>query len=204
MSCVKKPYIDEDSEEYEQFTQYNDVSLKKNENEIISCYGLYAAFLYHSFCVGFCSEPCWNDSSFTLQLTKDEKIIEVPIICISQCENFQKDVFIEWAIENIEITVAQTNILPREKKEAIRDDHGQDILKDFAKRLKNNPYITGIIASLPFNPHETNLIHQVYEDGKIELVLTHTDQGLGLIVQTTATNLLETKWVAKHLKENLN
>jgi hypothetical protein len=200
MSCVKKPYIDEKSEFEDLFTKYDDANLKKKETELITCYGFYAAFLYNSFCVGFCSEPYWIDSSFTLQLTKNEKTIEVSIICISQSDEFNKELFINWAINNIQVSVPQTPILPRMKKVSLRDDHGNDILKSFADSLKNCSYIKSVINSLPFNPQETNFIHNVYEDGKIELVLTETDQGLGLIVETTATNMLETKWVAKHLK----
>lgn len=201
MSCVKKPYIEENSEVEKRFTEYDNANLKKNEAEIVACYGLYVAYLYNSFCVGFCSESFWSNSFFTLQLTKDKKIIEVPVVCISQCDELKKDSFIDWAISNIPIQVSQTLIQPQRKKVSLRDDHGKDVLDSFANRLKNIPYIIGVINSLPFNPKETDFIRNVYEDGRIEIVLVDTDLGLGLIIQTTATNMLETKWIAKYLKE---
>lgn len=201
IACAKKPYIDEDSETEGRFTEYDDVYLKKSETEVVGCYAFYAAFLHKSFCVGFHSEPFWDRSLFTLQLTKGKNIIEVSVICICLCDEYKKDLFIDWAINNIPIQVPQTLILPHEKKISLRDDHGKDVLYSFANRLRNIPFIISVINSLPFNPKETNFACNVFEDGKIELVLINTDQGLGLIVQTTATNMLETKWVAKYLKE---
>jgi len=202
MSCVKKPYIDENSEAEKRFTEYDDAKLKKDETDLVACYGLYVAFLQKSFCVGFHSEPFWGEPPFTLQLTKNNNIIEVSVVCISQRDEFEQDLFIDWAINNVPVQVSHTPLLPQNKNVSLRDDHGRDILMNFANRLKNLPCIISVINSLPYNPQETDFLHNVYEDGKIELVLTDTDRGLGLIVQTTATSMLETKWVAKHLKEH--
>lgn len=201
ISCVKKPYIEEGSEIEERFTEYDDVNLKKGEAEVVSCYGFYAAFLYGSFCVGFHSDSFWAKSLFTLQLTKEKSITEAPILCISKCEDFKNDLFIDWAINNIPIQVPQTLISPQEKTVSIRDDHGKDVLEKFANRLRSIPYIISVINSLSFNPQEKKFIRNVYDDGKIEIVLIETDKGFGVIVQTTATNMLETKWVAKYLRE---
>lgn len=128
MSCVKKPYIEEDSDAEERFTEYDDVNFKKNETEVIPCYGFYAAFLHNSFCIGFHSEPFWSKSLFTLLLTKDNSITDVSVICISLCDEFKKDSFIGWAINNIPVHVSQTQILPQKKEVSIRDDHGKDVL----------------------------------------------------------------------------
>lgn len=54
---------------------------------------------------------------------------------------------------------------------------------------------------MPFNPKEKNFIKQCYPNGQIEVVLTETDNGLGLIIQTTGRNLRETKLIAQKLYE---
>lgn len=55
--------------------------------------------------------------------------------------------------------------------------------------------------SLRFSPQVRHFIKQCYPDGKIELVLTWTDQGFGVIIQTTGRNLQETKHISDLLKE---
>jgi len=89
---------------------------------------------------------------------------------------------------------------PNEKPIKLRDDHGKDILFAFAKRLVNSPFIKEIINSLPFNPKQTNPIKKCSENGQIEIVLTYTDAGYGLVVQTTGKNKNEAEIIAKILK----
>lgn len=67
-------------------------------------------------------------------------------------------------------------------------DLGKDVLKQFAGKLVHSPYVVKIINSLPFNPNEKHFIKQIYPDGKVEFVLTRTDEGFGCIVQTTGRN----------------
>ncbi len=198
LSCVKKPYIEDGSETEVDFISYDDVKLKKNDT-FLDCFGLYSAYLYKSYCIGFCSEDFWRNVFFTLRLVKGRKITEQQIVCISEEGAFNEEPFAEWCINNISIPVLESNLLPCKKEIKLRDDHGKDKLMVFAERLVQSPYIKKVIGSLPFNPTETKFIHNLYNDGRIELVLTDTDQGLGLVVQTTGRNLLETKWIAKYL-----
>ncbi|NBD31911.1 MAG: putative CRISPR-associated protein [Cyanobacteria bacterium] len=95
--------------------------------------------------------------------------------------------------------VPQTDTLPEKKPIHLREDHGQDVLLPFAKKLTRSPYITKVINSLPFNPKQANPIRKTSADGIIELVLTWTDQGFGLCLQTTGRNLRETNAIAIHL-----
>ncbi|MFP4255145.1 MAG: putative CRISPR-associated protein [Halothece sp.] len=95
--------------------------------------------------------------------------------------------------------VPKTDISPDEKAIHLREDHGKDILLKFAKKLIQSPYVTKIINSLPFNPYQNHPLRASKENGIIELVLTETDQGLGLCVQTTGRNSKETSAIAIHL-----
>lgn len=91
---------------------------------------------------------------------------------------------------------------PATKKNiSIRDDHGKDVLEDFAKKIVQSPYVKEIVNSLPFNPKANNPIRRAKENGIVEFVLTWEDAGYGLCIQTTGRNLAETNTIALHLKE---
>lgn len=94
------------------------------------------------------------------------------------------------------VHLRRSQIEPENKKINLRDDHGIDILKHWAKRLVNNPYVEKIVNSLPFNPRTTNPIKKVHDNGLVELVLTKTDAGYGMVVMTTGTNKKETEEIA--------
>jgi putative CRISPR-associated protein (TIGR02619 family) len=88
---------------------------------------------------------------------------------------------------------------PERKTIDLREDHGKDILQAFAKKIRRSPYVKKIINSLEFNPKRTNSIRRTKPNGTIEFVLTWTDEGLGLCIQTTGRNLAETNSIALHL-----
>jgi len=79
--------------------------------------------------------------------------------------------------------------------------HGKDVLTAFAQKVLQSPYVEGVINSLPFNPHARSFIRNAYPDGSIELVLVWSDEGLGMVVQSTGRNLRETEAIARILKE---
>lgn len=95
----------------------------------------------------------------------------------------------------------RTTIKPQDKKIHLRDDHGKDVLMHWSKRLVNSPYVEEIINSIPFNPRTTEPIRTTTDDGLLELVLTKTDAGYGMVVKTTGKNKRETEEIARILKE---
>lgn len=95
--------------------------------------------------------------------------------------------------------IPQDDTRPEDKAINLRDDHGKDTLQAFANKIRRSPYVKKIINSLPFNPKETNPIRRTDSDGIVEFVLTWTDGGLGLCIQTTGRNLAETNTIALHL-----
>lgn len=135
----------------------------------------------------------------------DEEIIEqIPVISLSATGmlfharsrlQFRKK---QTAILNL---IPEDQTLPENKQISLREDHGKDKLIAFSQKLVQSPYITKVINSLPFNPHQNNPIRRTYPDGKIEFVLTWTDPGLGICLQTTGRNLAETNTIAIYLAE---
>ena len=86
----------------------------------------------------------------------------------------------------------------------IKDGEEDKVLVEFAHKISKSPYVKGIINSLPFNPRRTNPIRRTYLDGKVEFVMTWTDSGYGLCIQTTARNMVETNTLALYLKEKFS
>lgn len=92
---------------------------------------------------------------------------------------------------------------PPENKPRIKlaDDHyGKDVLNKFANKILRSPYVKKIVNSLPFNPKRRDEIRDTTPDGIVEFVLTWTDAGYGLCIQTTGRTKAETTTIALHLK----
>ncbi len=195
------PFIHDDSDEEEKYME-NSFLLKMHKMEV-KCHGLAAAYLYSTAGIGFYAEPFWKSFLHPLVIRKDDGSETRDFVaCISLEEHLDSDEFKTW-LESVSSAQLKTSeVDPKDKTIKLRDDHGKDVLMDFAQKLVNSPYIEKVINSLPFNPRARELIKQIYPDGKIELVLTDTDRGLGLIVQTTGRNLKETAKIAEIITQN--
>lgn len=198
LGLTKHPYITSGSIQEDKFLE-SDYFLLKNDDEL-TAYGLTSAFLSDSAGIGFVSEPFWNNLSFTLSKKDGNQGESIQIFCASCPEHFQDPEFIAWQEERRPVEPIVSALLPGQKTIELRDDHGQDVLFRFAKKLVQSPYVLSIVNSLPFNPRSTAFIKTVKEDGTIELVLTWTDRGLGLVVKTTGRNLRETRKIAAILQ----
>lgn len=201
LGLAKHPYIDNNSSEEQRFID-NNFYIERN-NRRIQVEGLGVAYLYKSFGISFCFDSYWNQIKHKLYVEGPEKG-EYEIIAISHpkhCEDadfiIQKDL---W--KPLCLVKSQTN--PENKIIHLREDHGQDQLYDFAKRIRRSPYVEQIVNSLPYNPQESNFIRTVKANGLIEIVLTGTDKGLGLVLQSTGRNIRETKEIARILEEEFS
>lgn len=67
--------------------------------------------------------------------------------------------------------------------------------------LNNNPYVEGVLTSLPFKPKSREYILKVSDDGMVDIVLWWEDAGYSMRVKTTGRNAAETREIAKILKE---
>ena len=65
------------------------------------------------------------------------------------------------------------------------EHHGRDTLMAFAKKLVQHPFVREIEKSLPYDPRLKEPIKKCHDDGRIELILVHTDAGYGLLVVTS-------------------
>jgi len=151
------------------------------------------AFLYNTLSISFKTREFWDRTQIEL-FEKTNKEIRVTVKHISWRDHVEYHR--EWIESNRPVELIETDIIPEKKTVHLRDDHGKDTLKDFSNKLINSPYVVKIINSLPFNPKEKDFIKNITPCGKIEIVLTWTDAGFGLIAQTTGRNFQETKKIA--------
>lgn len=100
--------------------------------------------------------------------------------------------------------IPQDDTKPEAKNINLRDDHGKDVLMAFAKKVSRSPYVKSIVNSLPFNPKQKTPIRRTYPNGIVEFVLTWTDAGYGICIQTTGRNLAETNTIAIHLQQEFS
>jgi len=197
----KHPFIDEDSSEEDQYIQ-NRYILRYNGNEKESI-GLAAAHLNDSICIGFEAEEYWKEVEHQIVISNEGGVVCTPIVLsVSDPDHFKSLAVEEWLERHQPVSLVESSLESSEKSINLRNDHGKDVLLRFSKRLRTSCYVTSIVNSLPFNPKQRDFIKSVNANGLIEIVLTHTDQGLGIAVQTTGRNLQETQTIAEILKSS--
>lgn len=200
LSYRRFPYIEESDENaettfIEKYYYLNEARFHSEETE-----GLAVAYIYDTIAVSFPVNEVWQKVYIKLIERDNEIEREVEVRHVSLLKHFEAHKnFID---ANKKIILQETALSPSEKIIHLRDDHGKNILTDFAKRLINSSYVVKVINSLPFNPNEDSFIRKIYPDGKIELVLIWTAPGYGLIIQTTGENHRETEKIAQILEEN--
>jgi hypothetical protein len=200
LGLTKHPYIDQDSPQEDKFIEASYFVLKDEKK--VSTNGLAAAFLHDSIGISFISEKFWEGLNFTLLVTDQNNSVErQSVLSVSCPSHFENADFSQWKDTHTEIEIILSPLNHEMKSIHLRDDHGKTILDDFAKKLIRSPYIVGVINSLPFNPSAKKFIKAIKPDGVIEIVLPFTDQGLGLVVQTTGRNLRETTHIAAILNK---
>ncbi|MEQ8222099.1 MAG: hypothetical protein ABRQ37_07365 [Candidatus Eremiobacterota bacterium] len=204
LGLKRYPFISEEDENIESLYIKNYYYLNAPDIEELhrkETEGLAAAFLYDTISISFRTNEIWNKTIINLieKIDNEETIVSVKHVSGPEHVAPHK----EWLQSNKSLTLLQSEILPENKSINLRDDHGRDLLFQFARKLVKSPYVIRIINSLPFNPKETHFIKEIYPDGKIEIVLTWTDEGYGLVVQTTGRNFQETKAIADIIDKNI-
>ena len=170
--------------------------------------GFNAAYCQNTFCVGFDSKDVWKNINFNLRVTSNGKSRFVNWVCISshisisldEDNKYHNPDFDKWLNEtNVELV--KTSLHPDEKPIKVREDHGKHELIEHAKQLNLCPYVEGILSSLPFEPHNRDYIHKIYDDGIIDIVLCWEDCGYSMRVKTTGRNVVETTEIAHKLRD---
>lgn len=195
LSIIRKPYVEDILEDKGELLNkfYFDNELIKEKY----CEGLVIGLLKGKVMLSLNTNVCWGTYEINFKEIIDEnfntKDVSVKNITVKEHVDFVNNELLysqELKLKKCELDSSQKTI-------SLRDDHGKDILKNFAKRLVKSEYIVSVINSLPFNPNDKALIRNVYADGKIEIVLYWEDQGFGMIVQTTGRNIRETKEISE-------
>jgi hypothetical protein len=199
------PYIEESDENAE--TTFIEKSYYLNEADELkfngeTTEGLAVAYIYDTIAVSFPVNDVWQ--KVYIKLTEKDNDIErdVKVKHVSLLEHFKAHKNFIEAQKEIVLQETELSLSDKIKSIHLREDHGKNILMDFAKRLINSCYVIKVINSLPFNPKCTNFIRKIYPDGKIEIVLFWEPLGYGLIIQTTGKNDRETEKIAQILEEN--
>ncbi len=197
----KHPFIDEDTPEEGRYIENRYViCYNGNEKESI---GLAAAYLKDTICIGFESEKYWKKIEHQIIISNKDEVVCTPIILsVSEPQHFKSLIMKKWLEKHQPVSLVKSSLESGEKPINLCNDHGKDVLDRFSKRLRMSPYVTAIVNSLPFNPNQRDFIKSVDANGLIEIVLTHTDKGLGIAVQTTGRNFLESKAIAEILKSS--
>lgn len=199
IGLARYPYIDNNSSEEQRFIDNN--FYIKRDSDLIPVEGLGVAYLYQSVGISFSFDLFWHQVKYKLYVTGKEEG-EYDVISISHPDHCSDADFLIQKELNQPICLIESADAPSGKIIHLREDHGKDILKAFTTRLCNSPYVKGIINSLPYNSAETHFIRAIRDDGLIEIVLTKTDKGLGLVVQSTGRNKRETEAIAVILERD--
>jgi hypothetical protein len=203
---ITQPFIREDDETIEYQYLEADYYFEDAEFDIPKtvCFGLSAAHLYDTLSISLASSTVWDKIKLPILIEKDgvtslEKDGEpICVYNVSSKESFEYEE-IETFIEKLgTITLIETEILPDDKKIHLADHHGKAELKAFCKKLKNSPYVIEM-RSTDWGGHD--FIRKIHRNGVVEIVLTDTQRKYALSVQTTGTNLRETKAIAIILEE---
>lgn len=195
---ARYPFIDDDSEEEKRYIENCFVILKNGER--LLSYGLAAAYLYTTLGIGFASDAFWEDFQHLLEIQGDDRKTAT-VYCVSTPDHFKNAAIEQWLESSRKIELVKCPLSTHDKHISLRDDHGKDILMQFSKKIVQSPYVVRIVNSLPFNPAERKFLKHIRANGIIEIVLTDTDRGLGLVVKTTGRNARETKRIAQILQE---
>ncbi|MEA3266891.1 MAG: hypothetical protein U9P42_08100, partial [Candidatus Fermentibacteria bacterium] len=196
------PYIDENDENIEDKFIQNYYSVYAPANGDIDgkeVEGLAVAFLYNTLAVSLQTDVFWNQIEISLLEKHEDYEKTVLVKHVNDSDHILEHQ--EWIDSCRPVELPESQLAEADKEISLRDDHGKDVLQTFSNRLIRSPYVEKVINSLPFNPHQRNFIKNISLNGKIEIVLVQTDQGLGCVIQTTGRNLQETKRIAEILEK---
>lgn len=209
MWTIIHPQVDTNDDRTLQNYLYTETQVVLNDGTIKVADGFNAAYCQQTFCIGFDSDPVWNDDFFDIVITSNGKERQARWACISSLDFYSTDrahssrkpVFDKWLIDVSPVELVCTTLLPENKKAKLRDDHGKKELEEHANLLFQSPYVEGVLTSLSFQPHVKSYITHVYDDGEIDITLTTDDRGLSMRLKTTGRNIAETREIANILKK---
>lgn len=194
LSTFTQPGIDEKNEDFvKKFVNTSFDLPTDSKGHYADCFAY--AYASNTICVGFESDPAWQQCMHTMTVTCDAKCTQLQWPCISNINHLSSAAFLQWYQQNTPLVLVESVIDPSDKVVHITDDHGKDILTTLGKRLRQCKYINEIYSA-PYRPHDNSFIGDIKANGEITIILINTPQHLSLTLKTTGRNLYETKAIA--------
>lgn len=169
------------------------------------CIGLYVADILKSFSVGFAQS--WLDTNQKKMceiriLHKDEsKNKNSAVLCMTTADDENHEMFIELMSSQDDLPVEQNNDSPEGKVNRFPQHHGRDECLEFANQIAKSKYVSKVLNTIDHKAGQKDFIHKFHDDGLIEIRMTWTGRGLGIVVATTGKNKAQIIWIAKHLEK---
>ena len=198
---LRKPYLYEEEEVL--FDKYDNCKFISENGNTEDCLGLYIAFVMNSFAVGF-DNGIFKDNqnlSCHLRLTKNGETINKHVPCVTKPEHIFTEEIVEILSNQHDLLVDKTSIPIENKKVHVAKHHGKKECLKHANELRSSPYVTEILNSIDFDCNEKQYIHKIAEPNLIEIRLYWTKKGYGLCVATTGKDIIQTRWIAKHMNK---
>jgi len=201
LSYVRPPYEVSEKDQINQFIIADYLLNEPDEhvhNESVT-EGLAWAYICNTFSISYPANDVWKKTDIGLVERSEQVESVVNVHNASELKHI--DTLYPW-IETIKtITLIPGTKRPEEKRIHLRDDHGKDVLQEFARKVVNSEYVEEIPQSLEFKPRARSFIQKIYPDGRVDVTLFEYDEGYSLMILTTGRNLRETETIAKLLKE---
>ncbi|MAO65296.1 MAG: hypothetical protein CL666_09880 [Balneola sp.] len=204
LSSFKRPYlIDDWEEEVEEFLSYGfyfenrQYSIDRTE-----CAGLASAYIKSSISISLHSINLWLNSTQEIIVSEsgDERTENVLNICNS--DSIENDEIREFIYKIGRYHITESKINSEDKPITISGDHhGKKEMKNFASKLVQSKYVTGVRS---IEMGGKRFIHSIEENGSIKIVIPKTDLELKLLVETTGTDVFETKKIADILEQEFS
>ena len=209
LSSFIRPQVDMDDDGTLQNYLETEAEICSPSGIIIKGDGFNAAYCQNTFCVGFRSDPIWDNDFFDVTISSDGNSKSIKWACLSSLQfdnespayQRRRFDFEQWLQQLDPIELVPSTLTVAEKRIHLCDDHGKAELTAHAKQLCRNQYVEGVLNSLAFQPYSKNYIAKIYDDGVIDIVLCWEDEGFSMKIKTTGRNAIETREIARILRE---
>lgn len=197
------PFISEDDEEIEaKFVEANyffeDAANGISKTE---CLGLASAYLYETLSISLQSNNVWTKNSLNISVESIDHTHIESVRNVFSKECFGVKVISDFVEQLGSVVLQETLIAPDTKNLHLADHHGQKELKALWAKLKNSPFV---IEGRSTDWGGKRFIRKVEKNGVLEIVLVDSEKQYALWVQTTGTNLRETKAIAEILENRFD
>ena len=197
ISHIRAPYSEDIIENEDKIAEYIYENKELNISETY-CSGLAICFENDKITMSLEAHKYWNLPKIPFKRiidndlnTEDVEVYNISNELISNNELMKK-------LDNYGyVSLIKSDLSPQDKHIKLSSTHhGNDKLKEFAKKLFQSDYIISVINNAPNSPYAVKLIKNINKNGTIEVVLFWEDAGYTMVLETTGRNYRETKAIA--------